>query len=256
VSFINNNASNDTRSPSSDQTECQLTAATVVKVIGTWEDLSAAMRRTLVSAVNSVCRVAGVPAEMLVLIPMRLRESVLQKNAVAWDVNPANRSNILSRLNYIMNRLSIIDPTKVPLVSDWANLKSQLDKRGQMSLPAFIRFCALKDIAPLEVSDPILDEFEAWLTSRTLIAEPRPILTAARRAWNKAAKEIKEWPKTELTKKSLRGQLLLPLTEFPGSFQEELKGHVNRLSGDDADAAFGVENDNNTDGGAEQKHSF
>ena len=246
MSFLDPTAPHATpfnRLSASDQAQSQVTAATAIQAISTWNDVSAAERRTLVSALNSVCRVAGVPPELLVLTPSRLRGPVLQQNAVAWDVTPANRSNILWRLSCVMTRLGLIDPSKIPLTDDWDQLKALLDKRGQMGLAAFIRFCTTTAIAPTEVSDPHLDEFEGWLNNRTLIAEPRTVLTAARRAWNKATKEIAVWPKTELTRTSLRGQLLLPLTEFPASLQADVKGYLDKLSGEDADAAFGVDDD-------------
>jgi integrase len=71
-------------------------------------------------------------------------------------------------------------------------------------------------------------------------------VTAARRAWNKAAAEIADWPKTKLTTKSLRGQLLLPLTQFPESFQEDVSAYAEKLSGENADAYFGVDEDPET----------
>lgn len=221
----------------------QVTAAMAIKLIGTWDDLSMGQRRDLLSAVNSVCRVASVPPEMLILTPARLRAPVLQHNAVAWDVTPTNRSNILWRMSVVMKRLNLTDPTKIALTAQWDGLKTLLDKRGQMSLAAFFRFCTLKGVAPVDVSDPHLEEFEIWLINRTLIAEPRPIVTAARRAWNKAAAEIADWPKTKLATKSLRSQLLLPLHQFPESFRADVSGYAEKLSGENAGAYFGCDED-------------
>jgi hypothetical protein len=67
----------------------------------------------------------------------------------------------------------------------------------------------------------VLERFEIWLTDRTIQAEPRALRTAARRAWNKAANEIKGWPQTHLSLQSRR-QLLLPFTAFPAPFQADV----------------------------------
>ena len=78
--------------------------------------------------------------------------------------------------------------------------------------------------------------------------ELHTVLAAARRAWNKAAREIAAWPKIEFTKRSLRGQLLLPLSEFAASLEAEVNEYMDRLSGENAEAYFGVEDDQAGDG--------
>ena len=59
-----------------------------------------------------------------------------------------------------------------------------------MCLAALMGFCTRRGIEPAQLTDAVLDAFERWLTARTLQAEPQTVRTAARRAWNKAVKEI------------------------------------------------------------------
>ncbi len=78
-----------------------LTAADALAQITSLPDLSATERRDLISAINTIVRVAGAPADLLPLTPERLRATVISKSAAGWGVSPEARSNVLWRLRKI-----------------------------------------------------------------------------------------------------------------------------------------------------------
>lgn len=234
--------------PSTVQTDESLSASRAIELVDTWSDLPAHRRRDLASALNVISRVAGVPPEILPLTPQHLREHVVNHSAIYWQVKKPTKSNVLCRVRYILQRLGIIDATDVNLSPALAELQDCLDDRSRMSLAAFFRFCTLIDIAPVDISDPILEKFQCWLVSKTLCSNPRNIVNAAQRAWNQAAATISTWPNITLHIKSIRGQLLLPFTTFPNTFQDDVVNYVDKLSGESADNFFGIDDTADNDG--------
>lgn len=222
-------------------TPITITAADAIKLVQeVWTDLPASKQRDLISALHTISRVVGVPENMLVLDPTRLRHQVVQTSDFVWDVKSQTKSNVLSRIRRVLERLDIVDPIRKPRSKVWAAQLDLLDDRARMSLVSLARFCDLRDIKPVDVADPILQDFEAWLTHRTLNAEPRDMVTAARRHWNEAAKNITGWPHTTLSLASRRQQLLLPLKQMTLAFQESVKAYEDRGLGKDFEVQFGV----------------
>jgi hypothetical protein len=205
-----------------------------------WTDLTTRRRQDLIGAMTKVCAVAGLPPETLLLNPDRLRAMVLTRSPAAWGLKAVSKSNVLSRLRYVLGRLGVIDRTKTAPSPAWGALRDRADDRGQRSLAALIGFCSRRAIEPAQLTDTVLDEFELWLTARTLQAEPRSVRTVARRAWNRAVKEIDGWPPIHLSLQSRRGQLLLPFTAFPDCFQADVAAYRDKLTGHDLEMLFGV----------------
>ena len=97
-SLFSRNASAKATPPFQDEVALpSLTAAKALEQIAGWHDIEVAERRELASAISTLVRVSGVPADMLPMTPERLRTDVLDKSAAAWGVKPETRSNILSR---------------------------------------------------------------------------------------------------------------------------------------------------------------
>lgn len=230
-----------------------LTAAKVLEQIAGWHDIEVAERRELASAISTLVRVSGVPADMLPMTPERLRTDVLNKSPAAWGVKAGTHSNILSRLRKILRRLDVIDPKATELAADWAALKTLLAEspRAQMGLSCFMAFCTAMEIRPEAVTDQHLEQFEVWLNARTLNAAPRRMVTAVRRAWNLAVKQIPAWPQIELHLSTRRDQLLLPFSAFPASFNQDLAAYKTKLSGQNVAAQFGLDEDYLDDAGIE-----
>ncbi len=114
-----------------------------------------------------------------------------------------------------------------------------------MAMAGFAAFCTSQTIAPAEVTDQHLAQFEDWLAKRTLYATPRRLVTSVRRAWNRAAISVPGWPKIQLNLPSRRGQLLLPFAAFPASFQQDIDTFVAKVTGQTVTDKFGVDDENN-----------
>jgi integrase len=212
-------------------------AAKAIELIENWHDVIPARKRDLISALNTVSKAAGLPPDLMILRPERLRELVLTKSAAGWDVSIDRRANALSLVRSILRRLDVID-SPVALTERWTCLSSMIERRTRPALVTFMRFCVLTGRVPDDVADPILEEFEHWLTSRTLSAAPRTIVTATRRAWNAAVDAVAEWPRAKLSMKSRRRQFLLPFDKFPQPFQMAAVQFRESLACKTADAIF------------------
>jgi len=217
-----------------------VTAAEAIERMESWFDLTPQKRREFTSALNTCSRVAGVPTTALLLTPKYLRSNVVTKSPAIWDMAPVSKSNVLSRLRYVLGRLGIIDPPIDILSPDWIKLHDLAEKRARMSLVTIMKYFTSISVAPGEVAASHLDDFETWLTTRTICPEPRSIVTGARRAWNKMSTSVDLWPKTILSMKSNRSQLLLPFSACPASFGEDVEAYKEKLNGQDVDQFFGV----------------
>jgi integrase len=171
-----------------------------------------------------------------------IRANVVAKPLPAWGDQRRRRSNVLSRLRRVLERLDVIDRYAIPISAEWNTLRDQLDQRGRMSLAAFMRFATIHGIGPADVQPETMVRFQAWLEHRTIIENPGKTTGAARRAWNAAAQAIEAWPRTKLILSSSR-KLLMPLHAFPASFRQDIDYFVERLSGNNAAAIFDYEED-------------
>lgn len=224
-----------------------LTFADAITTISSWTDLAAWQRDDFIGALNKTSQIAGLPVASMVLSTTSLREAI-NKSAAAWGIDPTSKASITWRLNKICQRLGLTVATKFKLTASWADLAQRLETREHMSLIALMRFCSLQGIDPSDVNSYTLTEFEAHLENRTLAKNPRDIMTAARRAWNKAAASIAGWPRHHLALASRRGQLMLPFTTFTDSFQADLADFKDTEMGNNVDKLFGIAEDETAGG--------
>jgi integrase len=122
-----------------------------------------------------------------------------------------------------------------PLAPAWQQLAQRLDsKQLELGLSRLMRFCSANDIAPEAVDDAVLRRFHTALEQESLLRNPRGVHQSATRAWNKAVARIPGWPAIILEVPSYRRPpYVLPVTRFPGSFQADLTGWLDRLAGTD-----------------------
>lgn len=230
--------------PDCSQAACRdeepISADEVLRRLSRWDDLSTVQHRDFASAVRTAVRVSGMPAVSFPITAPSIRANVVAKPLPAWGDQRRRRSNVLSLLRRVLERLDVIDGDAIPISAEWDALRDHLDQRGRMSLAAFVRFATLHGMGPTDVQSETMVRFQAWLEHRTIIKNPGKATGAARRAWNTAAQAIEGWPRTKLNLRSNR-KLLVPLHVFPASFRQDVDHFVERLSGNDAAAIFDYE---------------
>lgn len=211
-----------------------LTVTDARALVAGWSDLSPTRRRDLNSALSAAER-----AGIVDLTPAVLREGLLRESAAHYGVQDSRRRNIISCIRCILGRAGVIDRADAPLSESWSALLAQLDFRRRAGLIRFARFCSLRQIAPDQFSVQTLEDFEVWLTERTLTSKPRKLSICVRTTWNQACRHISGWPARPLPRLREQGQFILPLNAFPESFQRDLAAFGDRLAGNGLDDPFG-----------------
>ncbi len=220
-----------------------LTAAALRERIAARADLREDQRRARLSAVNTLARVAGLPADLVMLTPQALRRSFLERSAAACGLSRGSKANVTSLLRAALADAGVIDaestpPPADPVAADWANAMVRLPPRGGIGLTRLCRFCAARGIAPAGVTEATFTAFRDYVTTRTLVGNVREACKTARRAWNRACRAGTGWPGQELTRRRRRHDYILPLSAFPPAFQADLAAFGKRLAATAFDDPF------------------
>jgi hypothetical protein len=217
--------------------DAPLTAAAAIQMVERWSDLSPTRRRDLVSALQAVTRMAGIPASNVVLTSKVLRQRVLKMSAGQCGVSLSRLYNIRTLLRFILRRAGVIDAANTPISAEWSALLDRLDSKQRCGLILFARFCTVRGLTPLMVSSATLEDFLAQPVERTLKPYPRGLAARVRKVWNRACAGVEGWPQHPLPGLSTPARSIKPLAAFPQSFQEDLAAFGARMTATVLDAA-------------------
>ncbi|MDT8351883.1 tyrosine-type recombinase/integrase [Roseomonas mucosa] len=217
-----------------------LTVAMALAEVARWDDLTPTRRRDLASALRGVCRLAGMDprsqAAEAELTPAFLRERVFDRSATHHGLSRGAMTTLRSNLRAALERLEIIDPLEGPLSPAWVAAMARLGQFQRYGLIAFARFCTRQDVAPEAVDEAVLAGFEAWLVTRSLNPKPRKAVSDVRGGWNRACRDVADWPGRPLGRLVRSNAYVLPLTAFPASFRADLEAFGRRLGRSALDA--------------------
>ncbi|USQ74426.1 hypothetical protein NF552_24195 (plasmid) [Roseomonas mucosa] len=206
-----------------------LTVAMALAEVARWDDLTPTRRRDLASALRGVCRLADLPPAAVELSPVFLRERVFDRTATHHGVKRPTMCTLRSALRYVLRRLGLMDPADAPLSPAWRAALAGLPAYRPYGLIAFARFCSVRGVAPEAVDDAALADFEAWLTERNLTPKPRKTAGDVRGGWNRACREVADWPGRPLGRLARPKAYVLPPEAFPASFRADLEAFRRRL---------------------------
>jgi site-specific recombinase XerD len=219
-------------------TDFPLYAADAIKLIESWHDLPASRQRELTSAVSSVVRKIGMPADNVVLSPDYLRKNILCLSPKALDVSKIRKSNIFSGLSFVMEREGIIDRIRTPIASEWGALMETLNKRQRPLLNRLAHYGSLHAVKPDAVTSATLEAFEFQLMTRTLTRDPSRLVGRIRGLWNRSVGKVAGWPMQTLPLGRKPGQYALPLDAFPESFGQDLDVLGRQMAGNALDDPY------------------
>jgi integrase len=114
---------------------------------------------------------------------------------------------------------------RTPLPDEWQRLFSGLDKRGQVVLYRFMRWCAEHSLGPADIKESTFEAYERYLHQFDGRARPRQRFSAVCRAWDKAASQSPGWPTTRTRRRSKRDWYILQW----GAFSPSFKGDIDSL---------------------------
>ncbi len=194
-------------------------------------NLNATRRRDMKSAVSRICEMAScAPRGLRLEVPI-LREILRKISPAAHGVSWKTWANIRSlfrralELPGVIDRMdrgvALRDPMWGPLMRSIAH-----DKRLAGGHAAIANWCAARDISPHEISEAVLQEFQAWLETRTLCPKPRDVVRRIPHVWNDARRKISGWPPLELATLSFKcPRKQLPLEAFAEGFLRDMDAY-------------------------------
>jgi hypothetical protein len=188
--------------------------------------------RDMVSAINRVCEMAGITPASVPAEPLLLREMLSRIRPAFHGVSTKSYSNQRSLLAAALQLAAIIDPLgrgRARCHPEWKPLLDAVadDQRLSNGIAAFSNWCANNGISPGEVNDVAVQQFLAWLETKTLYPKPRDCVRRVPHIWNEASAKFDFWPRTKLTTISFKTPAKhLKWSDLSPSFRQEVDAYL------------------------------
>jgi site-specific recombinase XerD len=206
----------------------------ILETIESSATLTPRQRQDQASAIRTVARLlgntpAGIPANPQ-LLARRLDEIAPARH----NLSPGRWANIRSLLRAALATVTTISPGRQQnhLTPDWAAAAAMLPPRLHHPLSKMMHFFAGQGVAPHQVDAVTLEGFAAFLDA-SLLAKPKAALNDSRAAWNRACRDIQNWPGTPLPVPPRQDHYGLPWSAFPSSLEADCRKWLHRLGGSD-----------------------
>jgi integrase len=213
------------------------TLADVAAAIKKAEHLSARTRADLLSALNTVRKVLGLPLADAPAHPLFLQRRLARVSPVAHGLSPGRWSNVRS---LVRKALDVAGVTALPgryrvsLPPAWLELQAKLPSRNlHYGLSRFFCFCAVHGIEPAAVDDEVMRRFRQALLEKSLLRNPEKAARQALTAWNHAVSQVPGWPPRQLEVPAREGLYCLPWSAFPASLSADTEAWLARLTSTD-----------------------
>lgn len=106
----------------------------------------------------------------------------------------------------------------------WASLiEASADRRVQIGLTKFLRFCTRTDVSPALINPGHFNTFLEELETKSLNVDPRAVYRQTVRLWNQAASGDSSWPQLILPAETDGRRFALPIETFPESFRNDME---------------------------------
>lgn len=208
------------------------TLAVVLARISGDPALAPSRRAALCSAIRVACRCMSVTPEMAAANVAFLAAKLKHVEPAAVELTAKRLSTIKSDLLFALRHLGLAGAGTYLLAMSpqWEALWRRLpSKYAQTSMSRLFRYCSGCGVAPVELTDGVLEKFEATLRAETLIKDPRVTRQNACRVWNRLADTVPGWPEVRLTVPRYADIYILPWAAFPASFAADVNRHLSRL---------------------------
>ena len=202
------------------------------------ESLSPDRRRDMASAVASLAKALGQPAETIFADPVSLRPRLAGLTPAMVGLRPGRWRNVLSLTTAALAHASVVlvqGRIREPPSPEWLVI---LDLLGTEAMPRFhlwrfARYCTQVGIPPASVTDASLARYEQDLKARSLVTDPARCAREVARAWNDASGRFPSWPRRQLTVPDNRKGFAPALDAYPTSLIEDIDAWCEWLGGAD-----------------------
>jgi integrase len=220
------------------QSTTSITFAELKTRIMNHEALSQVRRRDMASALATMAKAIGLPAEFLAADPVTLRPRLATMTAAKAGVRPGRWRNVQSLVASAMALEGIVriqGRTRDPLAPPWAALLAPLDTSpgAHFHIWRFARFCGGRGIKPEGVTDAILADYLHDLTHFSLASEPERGVREVARAWNTLAECQPGWPAQNLTLPNNRKTYSPPWDALLASLVQDVEAWLAALADPD-----------------------
>lgn len=201
------------------------TLADVAAAIGNL-DTSQQTRRNMASAINTICKVLGQPADSVPAYVPSLRALLAGAHPHVAGVSVTRWRNAKSDLNRAFKSIGLITAPAwhLPMDADWEPMAELLELAVDRSgLRRFGRFCTKIALTPRYVGDETVGRYLADLQENRLSKTPERAVKDLIRLWNSLAQGHPELSLPHLSSRSVKRSYVLPWSAFPDDLHVDMQ---------------------------------
>ena len=222
------------------------TISDAMRIVATWNDLSANRLQKLRTALATAARVLAPgqdPVTAAASIPMNCESlsRLLQAPPATFGLSQGRIYSLVSELRAVLRRLGRHDPDLRGDDLQSAQLvicRDLLPPERQRAVIDFLRYLDLEKISPGAADGITLAAYQVRCATRTLSSDPAARARQVAATWNWACQAIPNWPGQPLIRTGRADRYSFPLETYLLSFQQDVASYVDRLRGTNLDELF------------------
>ena len=200
------------------------------------EHLASARRASIRSAINTLCRVMGLPPAAVPADLDFVRRKLEQVGPAAIGVKDKRFATVKSEVAFALRHLGLVGKGTylTPMVGDWLVLWEHLpDKYARTNFSRFFRYCSALGIDPSDVTDSIAGQFRQALVDKSFVKDPRVNHQNLCRLWNRMIGVVPNWPERRLAVPCYTNHYIFPPEAFPPALWADVDAWLRRQAHDD-----------------------
>lgn len=209
--------------------------ADVYRALKQAEKISPPRRKEMLSSVSSLGRMCGQPLHDIPVDPQELREVIKELHPVQTKVSKKRLSNIKAGLILALRFAGAAEELRLAHEEseEWAAFRnSGTELHQRYALARFARYCTAHNLEPSEVTDAVMDAYEAHLARATINCDPKKARVETAKTFNCVLKRSGS-KQPLLTASKGTNYITPPLSVYPKSFQKEFTAYLGRLGNPD-----------------------
>lgn len=202
------------------------------------ESLTQDRRREFASALKSLAKVLGRPADTVHADPAELRRLTARLTPAMARMSHGRWRNVLSLTTAALAHVGLVvaqGRIQTQPSPAWTEVLALLDTTPgpRFQLSRFARYCTGRGWEPADICDGVLQSYAQDLTERSLVAEPARAARDTARFWNAMAETSEAWPQQRLSIRDNRPNFSPDWHDMPGSLTQDIERWLDWLGSDD-----------------------
>lgn len=191
-------------------------------------EMTGIKRRDTISAFASATKVLGVNWQAVPATPTALRATLNRCCASEVGLSKRRWSNVCSLIRAAFRQFTTVERSitkRIPLADAWSSLLASVPKKHKHWKDGLTRLAcygSALQLAPRDLSKEALLTFYEALVDEEVVRNPKQLLKHTIACWNMCRKDVTGWPDIRLGSPFESTAYRIPLSEFPGSFHEDI----------------------------------